>query len=130
MSERKAWNAVAAFALASLVVIAALWLVYSARPHAIANAGDFTFYYSIQCPHCKNVEDYMTTNNITAKVNVTLKEVSRDESNRNEFLSVSKLCGIADDQIGVPLGYYQKKCYLGEDENKAILAKLAGLAAP
>jgi phage FluMu protein Com len=126
MSERKAWIVVAVFALASLIVIGSLWLVYSAKHQA--GGSDFVFYYSIDCPHCKNVEDFVTANNITMKISIINKEVSQDESNRNELIAVSTSCGIASGQLGVPLGYYQKKCYVGEDENKAILAQLAGVA--
>jgi hypothetical protein len=128
MSERKAWIAVAVVALASLLVIGALWMVYSERPPA--NPSDYIFYYSLTCPHCQAVEEFITANNIASKVTIVRKEVSQDEANLNELLSVSRSCGIPQNETGVPLGYYQNKCYLGQEDNTAILAKLAGVAAP
>jgi hypothetical protein len=128
MSERKAWIAVAVFAAASLLAIGLLWNAYSAKQQA--HASDFTFFYSLECPHCKNVEAYIGANNISSKVAIVMKEVSQNDSNRNEFIAASRSCGIADSALGVPLGYYLKKCYVGEDQNKAILAQLAGVAAP
>jgi len=58
-------------------------------------------FYSNTCPHCKVVEEYITKNNITSKIDLEQKEVSSDV-NVQLLLAIIKKCELPQDSIGVP----------------------------
>ena len=77
-------------------------------------------YYSDSCPHCKNVEKWLTENNVAEKVNYTRKSVDK-AANVNDFFAKGAACGFkeGDNKYGsIPLLYDGESgtCYLGEVE--------------
>jgi hypothetical protein len=45
-----------------------------------------------------------------------MKEVYENESNGYELMQAAARCGISGDEIGIPLLYYQGRCYEGDRE--------------
>jgi len=73
-------------------------------------------FYGQDCPHCKNVEDFMDQNNIQDKVKVTQLEVYYNEDNQNILAQVAKKCNINLNQIGVPLLWDGQNCTEGDQD--------------
>ena len=76
----KAKKIIWAFLIVSVLAIAALYLISlktNEKPAANLTANSsIILYYSITCPHCKVVEDYIKNNSIDSKMNLTQKESS------------------------------------------------------
>ena len=79
---------------------------------------DMVFYWGDGCPHCENVEKWMTSNNIDQKLKINKKEVYQNTDNQKELADiVNKNCPeLNKDGIGVPLGFdpVNKKCIQGD----------------
>jgi len=75
-------------------------------------------FYGDTCPHCKNVEQYITDNKLDTKLKISFKEVYRDTANQQLLQSTIGNCPEIDSSqgIGVPLAYDKtdKFCYLGD----------------
>ncbi len=96
-----------------------------AKP-VVVPAGNL-FFYGQECPHCQKVEQWMTDNNIEAKVPMTKLEVWHNADNAAILAKVASMCGIASAQVGVPLLYDGQKCYVGEVEVPNQLKIMAGI---
>jgi glutaredoxin len=77
--------------------------------------GKIIFYYSLTCPHCKNVEKYVADNNVKAKVDFIEKEVSENKQNAAEFAAKAAKCGIKPENAGVPLLWDGSTCIVGDE---------------
>jgi len=77
-------------------------------------AGLTYFYYSLTCPHCKIVEEYMAANGTESKINMIKKEISEDSDNAQEFLRKAGNCGIKSEEAGVPMLWKDGKCTVGD----------------
>ena len=74
-------------------------------------------YYGETCPHCKIVDEFILTNNISSKISFEKKEVFENLNNGPELLRVGKFCKLSSENLGaVPLFYSDEKCYIGSDE--------------
>lgn len=82
--------------------------------HKVEIPEGLILFYGQDCPHCKNVEDYMSENSIEDKVKVTKLEVYYNEDNQNILAQVVKKCNISPSQVGVPLLYDGKACAIGD----------------
>jgi hypothetical protein len=80
-----------------------------------SDADKIIFYYSLTCPHCKNVEKYVADNNVKAKVDFIEKEISENKDNASEFIDKAAKCNIKPEEAGVPLLWDGSTC-LGGDE--------------
>ena len=86
-------------------------------------------FYGAECPHCKVVEDFITQNNINAKVKITQLEVWHNASNAKLLVNVAtKICKITGNSVGVPFLYDGNgKCYIGETDVPNFLKAQAGI---
>ncbi len=113
----KAQRIVIGFFIISILVIAGLYIYYN---HLLKNKDtievqDNTLFYSLTCPHCRIVEQFMEENNITQKINITQLEVSQNPANADLLINTGKLCKIDSSYIGaIPLLYSNGSCYLGD----------------
>jgi hypothetical protein len=124
----KAQKIVVGFFIASLLVIAGLYFVYNSKQNGTEFPSGDTLYFSFTCPHCKIVEEFIATNNVTSKINFTQKEVSLNQGNARELVSVGKYCKLQKDYIGsIPLYYSDKNCYVGDKEIIEILKNKTGI---
>jgi glutaredoxin len=83
------------------------------------NNAKIILYYSNQCPHCKNLEQWIEVNKIEDKIAFPKKEVHDDQNNANELLEKAAACQIPDDSIGVPFlwdGENGDKCIMGDSD--------------
>lgn len=114
----KAKKSVIIFGVISALVIAILLIasLQSEQPIPQNNNDTISFYYGITCPHCKKVESFMEENNVSSTLNIEKKEVYLNKDNADELIKIGKKCNLEKDYIGaVPLIYYNKKCYLGDE---------------
>lgn len=112
----KANKLILGFFVLSFLVIAALIIVYNIKLSQLEQEPSDTFFYKFDCPHCRNVEHYMEENNVTSFLKFGMMDVSRSDKEKASFNRVVQICEIPKEQVGVPLLYYNKTCYLGENE--------------
>jgi len=65
-----------------------------------------------RCPHCKNVEDYITQNNIKSKLNFQEFKINNNPDNAKLFTQKIKECNLVS--FGVPLFFDGKNCIVGD----------------
>ena len=110
----------------SLIV---LYRYLSAKPinNAPSAQADLILYWGNGCPHCEKVKEYITSNKIDQKVEISLKEVYYNQQNQKDLEStVGKCPEINTSQgIGVPLAFDPKtqKCISGDEPIISWLAK-------
>lgn len=72
------------------------------------------FYWGETCPHCHDTIDWMEENNVDEKIKIIRKEISENEDNAIELIQNAKICGIKENEIGIPLMYTKnQKCLVG-----------------
>lgn len=87
--------------------------VFTKKPVVIP--GGIILFYGQDCPHCKNVEEFILQNKIEEKVKFSRLEVWYNKDNQKIIADVAQKCGIAGDSVGVPLLYDGTgKCLLGD----------------
>ena len=87
------------------------------------NESGMIFFYGNSCPHCKEVEEYIATNNIKAKLNFKELETWENQSNAALLASKAKQCGVDISQgVPVPLFFDGQNCYVGSDKIKEFFA--------
>lgn len=115
----KPQKVVLSFFAAVILIIAILAIIAfspkNQNPTLNISSSELIFYYGITCPHCKIVEEWMTINNVTQKLNITQKEVYLNSTNAQELIAVGKSCNLQKSYIGaVPLLYTNKTCHIGD----------------
>ncbi len=105
------------FILIALLIIVA-WLALTSRQSksSVDLGNDPIFFYSLTCPHCKNVEEYIAKNNIRKKVKFQELEVSQNADSAVKFNEAAKICDLNPLKVGVPMLYDKGKCYEGKEE--------------
>lgn len=109
-------NKILGYVIIGIVAIFAIFLIF--RPHSIVQTPSpegillFTRY---DCPHCKDVEEYITNNKIADKIKFTSLEI-HDQNNANLFIEKATGCGIPENAMGVPMVWDGKNCFSGSDD--------------
>ena len=86
------------------------------------------FFYGDTCPHCKNVEDFISQNKIADKVKFTQLEVSQNQSNALLLANTEQSCKIdISSGASVPLLWDGSKCYLGDEDAINFFKNAAGI---
>lgn len=77
-----------------------------------------TLFVGEGCPHCKKVEEFVTTNGVDKKYPFDTKEVWYNQSNALAMTKVWQHCGLKNsgDNMSVPLLWDGTTCYSGEVE--------------
>lgn len=73
-------------------------------------------FYGDGCPHCAIVEEYVSKNDIEAKVPFVKKEVYNNKQNSAELVEKASVCGMPTDSIGVPFLWDGEKCLTGDQD--------------
>lgn len=130
-------NKTAIFIIIPIILIGALLWAWQSGTLAKIFAGPTEYnnvpegiilFYGEGCPHCKNVDDFISQNNIQEKVEFSNLEVWNNEGNREILRKVIQTCGIASDQVGVPLLYDGKgTCLMGDVDAINFLKNAAGI---
>lgn len=85
-------------------------------------------FYGQGCPHCADVDAFVTANNIAAKVKWTKMEVWYNKNNAATLAQVAQKCNITGNSVGVPFLYDGAgKCYVGEIDVENFLKAQAGI---
>lgn len=85
------------------------------------------YYYGEECPHCKDVMEFLEENKIAEKVKFEKKEVWHDKKNAAEMNAKARLCELDPKEIGVPFLFAEGKCYIGTPEVEGYFKSAAGL---
>jgi len=72
-------------------------------------------FYSPDCPHCVNVEKFVEENNIEEKFPFTRLNILSGRANGELLMEKAKICGIPENQVGVPFLWNEGKCLLGDE---------------
>ncbi|MFA6919406.1 MAG: hypothetical protein WC244_04875 [Patescibacteria group bacterium] len=121
-------NKIIYIVIAIIIVIIAIGAIIF-WPKGGAGNSDIILYYSLTCPHCEVVENFITQNNITEKVSFQNKEVSENQDNAIELMTKAQKCSIATDSIGVPFLWdgENSKCIVGEPDITQFFKDKAGI---
>lgn len=89
------------------------------KDYPVYDNPDLVFYWGIGCPHCENVEKWITENDATKKIKINFKEVYYNKDNQTDlYNTATKYCPeiISNGSIGVPTGFdpVGKKCIQGD----------------
>ena len=90
-------------------------------------ATDIIFFFGQECPHCQDVEKFVSANKISDKVKFDSLEVWHNSANADLMLQKAGECGISKDSVGVPLLYSKGKCYIGTPEVENFFKQAAGI---
>jgi glutaredoxin len=89
-----------------------------AKKPAISAEEPVILFYGNGCPHCANVEKYLSENKIGEKISFAQKEVFNDKNNATLLGDKASSCGLSTDSIGVPFLWDKAtgKCFVGDEE--------------
>ena len=71
-------------------------------------------FYGQDCPHCENVDEFLSQNNIEEKIKITHLEVYYNTDNQNILAQVMKKCEMQANQVGVPFLWDGEICTVGD----------------
>jgi glutaredoxin len=100
-----------------LAIIAGLIILISIGRFTNKNTDSrMIFFYGDTCPHCKNVETYMSENGIENKLKFQKLEVYNNTDNAQLLVQTAKKCGLDTTQgVGVPVFYDGQQCIQGDE---------------
>lgn len=73
-------------------------------------------FYGDGCPHCENVDNFISQNKIEDKVKFRRLEVFNNKDNAEILLQKAIVCKIDQKNIGVPFLWDGKKCLVGDED--------------
>ena len=117
-----------------IIVAAAGFIVWQHKPipqspvNPTPLPNGIVFFYGDTCPHCKDVESYISTNKIDQKVKFTSLEIFENQNNAALAYEVETGCKIdVSKGVEVPLVYDGSKCYLGAPDAINFFKTQAGI---
>jgi len=104
------------YIVTALIIAFAIWLIF--LPGKVSGVPkEAVLFVGDGCPHCKIVEDFISTNKVDQKVQFTTKEVWHNQDNALLMTKVWNQCGLnTQDGMGVPLYWDGTHCYSGQEE--------------
>ena len=103
-----------------LALSAMAFYIYSSNFNSTLSRSDTSIILYVQdgCPHCANVEDYISANNVANKVAFMQKDLTSDQPNLNDLLVKAKICGLSQNSIGTPFLWdgQNSKCLMGDED--------------
>ena len=99
---------------AAIIVAAVILFFWKAQT---ASSGNIILFYGDTCPHCKNVEAFLTANKAAEKIKFEQREVYSNQANARLMAEKYALCKLpAEGGMGVPFLWDGERCYSGENE--------------
>jgi glutaredoxin len=77
------------------------------------NAGEIILFYGQECPHCKDLEEWIKNNSIKEKISFTELEVYHNEENQKLIMEKARICNLDESSIGVPFLWTGETCLIG-----------------
>jgi glutaredoxin-related protein len=75
----------------------------------------YEYFYGNGCPHCANVNEFLSTWDGLNKINLEKKEVYSNNQNAEVMATRAASCGIVKSELGVPFLYTPDgKCLMGD----------------
>lgn len=105
-----------------ILVLIGFYFITSKKPASVDQINpnaDLILFYGSTCPHCKIVEEFISTNKIDQKIKISQLEVYENKSNASLFSSlVQQNCPNQSTQNGLPVPFLidqkEKKCIVGD----------------
>jgi len=106
-----------------IIILVSFYFLTSKKPVSITSTEvptvDYILFYGITCPHCKIVEEFISTNQIDQKLKISQLEVYENESNKTTFSKmVQQICPDQINNGGLPVPFLidqtDKKCTIGD----------------
>ena len=104
-----------------VIIIFGFYKITSKKPaslEVIQDNSDLILFFGDTCPHCKDVEKFISENKIDQKIKISQREVYSNKSNSALFAKTVQ--GICSDQLtpdGLPVPFLidtkDKKCFVG-----------------
>ena len=91
-----------------------------------ANA-DIILFYGKECPHCQEVEKFLTDNKIADKVQFESAEVWHNTANAGLLAQKAQACNIPKEQQGVPFLWAKGECFIGTPDVENFFKQAAGI---
>lgn len=118
--------------IAIILAVAIFFIWYSSAAKTPVNPvsmpSGMILFYGEGCPHCKNVDDFVSQNKIEDKVKFTRLEVWYDKDNQIRLAQAAQKCNITSSEVGVPFLYDgNDKCYVGDTDIINFLKNEAGI---
>ncbi|MCX8166855.1 MAG: hypothetical protein N3E37_03320 [Candidatus Micrarchaeota archaeon] len=70
-------------------------------------------YYGETCAFCKQLDEYIKSNQIDKKLIIVHKEVYFNKTNAQELMLKADECNLDKSNLAVPFLYHKGKCYIG-----------------
>lgn len=103
--------------ISAIAVVAVFFFIKNNNQQKpVENNSAIIFFYGEGCPHCEKVEKYFQEKGIHNKINFEEKEVYKNTGNAKLLSEKAKVCGIKENEIGVPLLWADGKCHIGDEE--------------
>ena len=104
-----------------IVVAATIFLgvsVYSILKESptVKTSAEVILFYGRECPHCQDLEKFLDENKISDKIKYDTVEVWHNQDNDKVLMEKAKICGIKDEDLGVPFLWVEGKCLLGNED--------------
>jgi len=99
------------------------YFLTSKKPASITSTetptSDYILFYGSTCPHCKVVEEFISTDKIDQKLKISQLEVYENKSNASIFSAmVKEICPDQSSVEGLPVPFLidqkDKKCTIGD----------------
>lgn len=114
--------------ISAVIIIGAFFGYYIFRKSpTIFPKTDIILFYGRECPHCQEVEKFLTDNKIADELKFEQMEVWHNNKNADLLRQKAKQCGIGEDKIGVPFLYAKEKCYIGTPDVEKFFKYESGL---
>ncbi|MDD4135946.1 MAG: hypothetical protein PHN66_02660 [Candidatus Shapirobacteria bacterium] len=106
-----------------LTILIGFYFLTSKKPASIVSTvnptSDYILFYGDTCPHCKIVEEFISTNQIDQKLKISQLEVYENKPNSTLFINtVQEICPDQLSNNGLPVPFLvdqkDKKCITGD----------------
>jgi len=116
--------------LVIIVIFFGFYKLTSQKPASIINTSDsdLVLFYGNTCPHCKDVEEFISKNKIDQKLKISQLEVYDNKPNSILFANIVKeICPDKSTPEGIPVPFLvnqkDKQCFIGTPDITGYLTK-------
>jgi len=98
-----------------IILLIIAFLVFLAFLGRLTNKPEMILFFGDTCPHCKNVDEYISQNGIRGKIKFQELEVYNNKDNAALLAQKAKECGLdTSSGVGVPFFFASGKCIQGD----------------
>jgi len=95
-----------------LVIAFFVFIIFLGR---LTNKPEMILFFGDTCPHCKNVDEYISQNGIREKIKFQELEVYNNKDNAALLAQKAKQCSLdTSNGVGVPFFFDGKNCIQGD----------------